>query len=107
MTDPTQPIRQIARDHGILRRLCFARRSLRRSVTPGGAAALVVCLLFALTPAVGRAQEVGRKKVPGLSKIESNGATNQVFTGGVQTLDSRSKVLEVSSADGASSAIFP
>lgn len=47
------------------------------------------------------------KRVPGLNKIASSGATKGVFTGGVQLLDLHSKVLEVSSADGVSTAIFP
>lgn len=104
MTKHFEPIPEPGRRERLGRR---ARRNLRRLVTPLGAAALTLSVLWAVTPFVARSQEMGRKKLPGLSKIESNGPTKGVFTGGVQALDSRSKVLEVSSANGASTAIFP
>lgn len=70
-------------------------------------AALLFAVLYAVNPAALRAQGMSPKRVPGLKKIESSGATRGVFTGGVQLLDLHSKVLEVSAADGASTAIFP
>ncbi|MGH9396985.1 MAG: hypothetical protein ACRD18_09075 [Terriglobia bacterium] len=89
------------------RRMRCVRAGFSHIVTLSGAAFLILSVLCALAPLAATAQELGRKKLPGLSKIESTGPTKGVFTGGVQTMDSRSKVLEVSSADGANSAIFP
>lgn len=80
---------------------------LRRAALKGIAALFILPALCLLAPAQGRGQLPGHKKLPGLGKIESTGPTKGIFTGGVQTMDSQSKVLEVSSADGASSAIFP
>lgn len=71
------------------------------------AAALLFAVFYALNPAALRAQGLSPKRVPGINKIESSGATKGVFTGGVQLLDLHSKVLEVSAADGVSTAIFP
>lgn len=71
------------------------------------AAALLFAAWYAVNPAALQAQGLSPKRVPGLNKIESSGSTKGVFTGGVQLLDLHSKVLEVSSADGVSSAIFP
>lgn len=71
------------------------------------AAALLFTALYAVNPAPLRAQGLSPKRVPGLNKIESSGATKGVFTGGVQLLDLHSKVLEVSSANGVNTAIFP
>ncbi|MGH9402200.1 MAG: hypothetical protein ACRD2P_08845 [Terriglobia bacterium] len=71
---------------------------------------LFACTLFAfllLAPLPAGAQEMGRQKLPVLGKIGANGPTKGAFTGVIQIIDRRSNVLEVGSADGTNSAIFP
>lgn len=66
--------------------------------------ALGACiLLFSAPPA--RAQLGNAAKLPGISKITSNGPTRQAFTGSIQSLDRKQHVLNV--VAGQSSAIFP
>ncbi len=64
----------------------------------------VACFLF---PTLARAQQEHRNKLPGLSKITSNGPTRQAFTGSIQSLDTQQHVLNVTAAEGGNTAIFP
>lgn len=82
------------------------RRGLSLRLAMAAAVATLALLTVVAAPAA-LAQSLGGKKLPGISKIESKGSTDVVFTGGVQMLNVRSKVLEVSTADGSSTAIFP
>jgi len=71
----------------------------------GGLLVIVIaCFLF---PLLARAQEEHRNKLPGLSKITSNGPTRQAFTGSIQSLDRQQHVLNVTAAGGGNTAIFP
>lgn len=62
------------------------------------------CLFFSL-PAY--SQQNRRNKLPGINKITSGAPTRQAFTGSVQSLDRQHHVLDVSAAQGNSTAIFP
>jgi hypothetical protein len=64
----------------------------------------IACFLFS---SLARAQEEHRNKLPGISKITSNGPTRQAFTGSVQLLDTHQRVLNVTAAGGGNTAIFP
>ena len=65
------------------------------------AAALVVCGAFSA-----RAQDQRRHKVPGLDKI-TNGPTEAIFRGKVQSLNLKDKDLNVESVEGQDTEIFP
>lgn len=70
-------------------------------------AVFALCLACTLFVPPVYAQQPRHSKLPGIGKIASNGSTKAAFTGIVQIVDARSKVLEVSSADGKTNAIFP
>lgn len=74
-----------------------------RPITLGATMALAMLLAMS----AGSAQTIGRPKLPVVGKIGSNGPTHGAFTGVVQSVDRKQKVLEVGSADGANIAIFP
>lgn len=57
-------------------------------------------------PSLILAQEPHKRKVPGLEKI-TTGSTRQAFTGEVQSLDLKRKLLQVSTVEGGSTEIFP
>ncbi|MGH9353521.1 MAG: hypothetical protein ACRD2G_15400, partial [Terriglobia bacterium] len=79
----------------------------RRVTTLAGWAAFAVLTALLLIPVPAGAQVTGRQKLPVLGKIVANGPTKGAFTGIIQTLDRRNNVLEVGSADGTDTAIFP
>jgi hypothetical protein len=71
---------------------------------------LLTCSLIVLQcPGLGFAQfQTGpRSKLPVIDKITSNGPTRSAFTGKVQSLDAKLKVLDVTSVHGDNLAIFP
>ncbi|MGH9444546.1 MAG: hypothetical protein ACRD3O_02250 [Terriglobia bacterium] len=71
---------------------------------------LIVCAsLSALLPSTGTAQQGqgARSRLPVINKITSGGPTRADFTGSIQSLDRKLKVLNVSTANGQSTAIFP
>lgn len=70
------------------------------------AAVLAAALLLIPAPACAQAS-IGRTKLPVINKITSNGPTRGAYTGVIQSLDRRNNVLEVGSADGTNTAIFP
>ncbi|MGH9406124.1 MAG: hypothetical protein ACRD3D_09865 [Terriglobia bacterium] len=73
---------------------------------PGAFGLLAMCAIFGFAPA--SAQEMGRPKLPPvINKITSSGTTKGAFTGIVQTLDTKGRVLEVASVNGADTALFP
>lgn len=85
-----------------------AKQSLWRRVT--AIASLIAFALLAsslFTPLAARGQQMGRQKLPVLGKIGANGPTKGAFTGIIQIIDRHSNVLEVGSADGTNTAIFP
>ncbi|MGH9469160.1 MAG: hypothetical protein ACRD1N_02320 [Terriglobia bacterium] len=75
----------------------------RIAVVCGVAALAVALLLWPASPA--QAQFGNAGKLPGISKITSNGPTRQAFSGSVQSLDRKQHVLNVISEGN--SAIFP
>jgi hypothetical protein len=68
------------------------------------------CLLMVLeigSPAFAQFQPGSRSKLPVINKITSSGPTRSAFTGKVQSLDTKLKVLNVTEGKGRSTAIFP
>lgn len=90
-TSPAQ--RKKAGRNGLLSRAEFA-----------ALAAVAACVLFSLPS---YSQQNRRNKLPGINKITSGAPTRQAFTGSVQSLDRQHNVLDVSAAQGNSTAIFP
>jgi hypothetical protein len=69
---------------------------------------LLAACLFAFPPASLAQEGMGpRSRLPVINKITSNGPTRAAFTGSIQSLDPKLKVLNVSGAQGRSMAIFP
>jgi hypothetical protein len=72
---------------------------------------IALWLLFACfsVPVLSFAQQGpgSRSKLPVINKITSGGPTRSAFTGSIQSLDRKLKVLDVSGAHGRSTAIFP
>lgn len=64
---------------------------------------------FITFPAASLAQQGmgARSKLPVINKITSNGPTRSAFTGSVQSLDRKLKVLNVTGGPGPTTAIFP
>lgn len=88
----------------------LASESPRSPVPFAGAwitTASVLALVALLFPVLAGAQSMGRPKLPVINKITSNGPTRGAYTGVIQSLDRRNNVLEVGSADGTNTAIFP
>lgn len=69
--------------------------------------ASMLALVALLVPVLAGAQSMGRPKLPVINKIVSNGPTRGAYTGVIQSLDRHNNVLEVGSADGTNTAIFP
>jgi hypothetical protein len=67
------------------------------------AAVMLVAPCFSSTA---RGQQPGQTKIPSLGKIKG-GNTRQAFTGKVQSVDKKLKVLNMKSAEGTSTEIFP
>jgi hypothetical protein len=80
----------------------------RRSLGQWGAVTALPAAVLLLAVA-GLAQQIpGRmSKVPVVNKIDSNAPTRSAFTGSIQLLDRKMKVLDVNGATGQSTAIFP
>jgi hypothetical protein len=72
---------------------------------------LAACFLACLqVPSQGFGQQEGmgpRSKIPVINKISTTGPTRSAFTGSVQSLDGKLKILDVSGAHGRNTAIFP
>ena len=86
--------------------LCGRAACIRRGVM----LSLLACLgAFIQFPSMSFAQqELGsRSKLPVINRITSNGPTRSAFTGSVESLDPKLKILDVSSAHGRSTALFP
>ncbi len=67
---------------------------------------LAVALAMTASLAPGRAQEERKHKVPIMDKI-SAGPSRQAFTGKIQSLDLKRKLLNVNTVQGGNTEIFP
>jgi hypothetical protein len=68
------------------------------------------CLLMLLrfgVPGFAQFQSGPRSKLPVINKITATGPTRTAFTGKVESLDTKLKVLNVTEGHGGSTAIFP
>ena len=66
-----------------------------------------IILSSLLSPVVAPAQKGRKHKVPVINKITSGGGVRQAFTGKVQSVDTKHKVLNVGAAEGGGMEIFP
>jgi hypothetical protein len=76
----------------------------RGSILAGFAFAIMLAGL--LVPGIAHGQQPGETKIPKISKIRG-GSTQQAFTGKVQSVDAKHKVLNVKAEEGAGAEIFP
>jgi hypothetical protein len=79
----------------------------RGAGTRCAALALATSVVLALAAFPVRAQDEHKHKVPGLDKLTSGGATQQAFTGKVQSLDMKGEILNIHSVQDDSVEIFP